>query len=67
MISAINNANLGLTATFSTAAQAGKQAVAAGVGTDTGIQLSGPGAGVGSGNAPGFAGHAGTARGRRWS
>jgi flagellin len=56
MISAINNANLGLTATFSTAAQAGKQAVAAGVGTDTGIQLSGPGAGVGSGNAPGSLG-----------
>jgi flagellin len=56
MISAINNANLGLTATFSTAAQAGKQAVAAGTSTDTGIQLSGPGAGVGSGNAPGALG-----------
>ena len=56
MISAINNANLGLTATFSTAAQAGKQAVAAGTSTDTGIQLSGPGAGVGSGNAPGSLG-----------
>ncbi len=56
MISAINNANLGLTATFSTAAQAGKQAVAAGVGTDTGIQLSGPGAGVGSGITPGSLG-----------
>ena len=56
MISAINNANLGLTATFSTAAQAGKQAVAAGVGTDTGIQLSGPGAGVGSGATPGSLG-----------
>ena len=56
MISAINNANLGLTATFSTAAQAGKQAVAAGTGSDTGIQLSGPGAGVGSGIAPGSLG-----------
>ena len=56
MISAINNANLGLTATFSTAAQAGKQAVAAGVGTDTGIQLSGSGSGVGSGNTPGSLG-----------
>ena len=56
MISAINNANLGLTATFSTAAQAGKQAEAAGVGTDTGIQLSGPGAGVGSGITPGSLG-----------
>ena len=56
MISAINNANLGLTATFSTAAQAGKQAVAAGTSTDTGIQLSGPDAGVGSGNAPGSLG-----------
>ena len=65
MISAINNANLGLTATFSTAAQAGKQAVAAGAGTDTGIQLSGPGAGVGSGNAPGALGIAGAASGRR--
>ena len=56
MISAINNANLGLTATFSTAAQAGKQAVGAGAGTDTGIQLSGPGAGVGSGITPGSLG-----------
>ena len=53
MISAINNANLGLTATFSTASQAGKPAVAAGVGTDTGILLSGSGAGVGSGSTPG--------------
>jgi len=56
MISAINNANLGLTATFSTAAQAGKQAVGAGAGTDTGIQLSGAGAGVGSGATPGSLG-----------
>ncbi|HEY1805393.1 MAG TPA: flagellin [Terracidiphilus sp.] len=56
MISAINNANLGLTATFSTASQAGKQAAAAGLGTDTGIQLSGAGAGVGSGTTPGSLG-----------
>ncbi len=56
MISAINNANLGLTATFSTASQAGKQAVGAGVGTDTGILLSGSGAGVGSGSTPGSLG-----------
>ena len=56
MISAINNANLGLTATFSTASQAGKQAAAAGASTNTGIQLSGPGAGVGSGSTPGALG-----------
>jgi flagellin len=58
MISAINNANLGLTASFSTAAQAGKQAAAAGAGagTDTGILISGGGAGVGSGTAPGSLG-----------
>jgi flagellin len=56
MISAINNANLGLTATFSTASQAGKEATAAGVSTDTGIQLSGAGAGVGSGSTPGSLG-----------
>jgi flagellin len=58
MISAINNANLGLTASFSTAAQAGKPASGApgAASTDTGIQLSGPGAGVGSGMAPGSLG-----------
>ena len=56
MISAINNANLGLTASFTTAAQAGKQAVAAGASSDTGILISGPGAGVGAGTAPGSVG-----------
>ncbi len=56
MISAINNANLGLTASFATASQAGKQAVGAGLGTDTGILLSGTGAGVGNGVTPGSLG-----------
>ena len=51
MINAINSANLGVTATFTTAAQAGTQAVvAAGAGHsgDTGIEINGPGAGVGA-------------------
>jgi flagellin len=52
LISAINNANLGLTASFATAAQAGTQAVAAGVATDTGILINGTGAGVGAGTTP---------------
>jgi len=56
MISAINNANLGLTASFGTASQAGKQAVAAGTSNDTGILISGTGSGVGSGTAPGAIG-----------
>ncbi len=56
MISAINNANLGLTASFSTASQAGAQATAAGASTDTGILISGLGAGVGSGTTPGAIG-----------
>ena len=56
MISAINNANLGLTASFGTASQAGKQAVAAGASSDTGILIAGTGAGVGSGAAPGAIG-----------
>jgi len=59
LINAINNAGLGLTATFDTAAQAGTQAVtAAGAGhsTDTGIEINGPGAGVGSGTTPGAVG-----------
>ncbi len=56
MISAINNANLGLTASFGTASQAGKQAVAAGASSDTGILISGTGAGVGSGATPGAIG-----------
>ena len=47
MIQAINNAGLGLTASFTTRAAAG---VAGGTGADTGIQISG--AFVGSGNLP---------------
>ena len=53
LINAINNAGLGVTASFTTAAQAGSQAVAAGNASDTGILISGIGAGVGAGNAPG--------------
>jgi flagellin len=56
MIGAINNAHLGLTASFGSAAQAGAQAVAAGASTDTGIILSGDGAGIGSGTTPGLLG-----------
>jgi flagellin len=49
LISAINGAGLGLTASFATAAQAGTAAVAAagpGHSTDTGIEISGLGSGV---------------------
>jgi flagellin len=59
MINAINAANLGITASFTTAAQAGTQAVAnAGPGHsgDTGIEISGPGAGVAAGTSPGAVG-----------
>jgi flagellin len=59
MINAINAANLGVTASFTTAAQAGTQAVAAagaGHSGDTGIEINGPGAGVGSGTTPGAVG-----------
>jgi flagellin len=61
MIQAIDSAGLGLTASFGTATQAGTQAVAAaklagGTATDTGIIINGPGAGVGSGTAPGAVG-----------
>jgi flagellin len=55
LISAINNANLGLTASFGTASQAGAQAVAAGAGSDTGILISGAD-GVGTGTTPGAVG-----------
>jgi flagellin len=60
MISAINNAGLGLNATFTTAAQAGTAAVSAaqaangttaGTGNDTGIEISGTGLGTGSNGA----------------
>jgi flagellin len=56
MINAINAANLGITASFTTAAQAGAQAVGAGHAADTGILITGPGAGVGSGITPGAVG-----------
>jgi len=52
LINAINAANLGLTASFTTAAQAGKQAAGAGASTDTGILIDGTG-GVGAGTTPG--------------
>jgi flagellin len=53
LINAINDANLGITATFGTASQAGSQAVGAGAATDTGIIVSGISTGVGSGTTPG--------------
>jgi flagellin len=53
LINAINDANLGMTATFGTASQAGSQAVGAGAATDTGIIVSGITTGVGSGTTPG--------------
>ncbi|MGD0681785.1 MAG: flagellin [Terracidiphilus sp.] len=56
MINAINAANLGITASFTTAAQAGAQAVAAGHSADTGILITGPDAGVGNGTTPGAVG-----------
>ena len=57
LINAINNAGLGLNATFTTAAQAGSAAVStaqaanattAGKGSDTGIEISGTGLGTGT-------------------
>jgi flagellin len=56
MINAINAANLGVTASFTTASQAGTQAVAAGNASDTGIMITGTGSGVGSGATPGSVG-----------
>jgi flagellin len=53
LINAINDANLGITATFGTASQAGSQAVAAGAANNTGIIVSGVSTGVGNGPAPG--------------
>jgi flagellin len=53
LINAINSAGLGLNARFTTASQAGTQAAGAGAGTDTGIEITGPLAGVGSGATPG--------------
>jgi flagellin len=62
LIQAINGAGLGVTATFTTAGQAGTAAVtsakgAGGTSADTGIEISGPGAGVGDGALPGQIGH----------
>ena len=60
LINAINNAGLGLNATFSTAQQAGTAAVetaeaangtTAGTGSDTGIEISGAGVGTGTNGA----------------
>jgi flagellin len=60
LINAINNAGLGLNATFSTAQQAGTAAVetaeaangtTAGTGSDTGIEISGTGIGTGTNGA----------------
>lgn len=53
LISAINGANLGLTASFGTASQAGAGALPS---TDTGIILSGTNSGVGKGTTPGTLG-----------
>jgi flagellin len=52
LINAINNAGLGVTASFTTAAQAGTNAVAAGAAADTGIEITAAGAGVGGGTTP---------------
>ncbi len=61
LINAINNAGLGLTATFTTAAQAGTVASTGGKGADTGVEISGLGSGVaGAANAAGAPGVNGT-------
>jgi flagellin len=49
LINAINNAGLGLTASFTTGTGAGDTAA----GVDTGIEISGSGSGVGNGTTPG--------------
>ena len=46
LMNAINGAGLGLTATFTTASQAGTAASSGGKGADTGIEISGLGSGV---------------------
>ena len=48
LISAINAADLGLNATFTTAAQAGTASSSAGIGTQTGILISGQSVGTGT-------------------
>jgi flagellin len=52
LINAINSSGLGLTASFTTGAQAGDTTA----GADTGIEISGTGAGVGNGATPGDTG-----------
>jgi flagellin len=52
LINAINSSGLGLTATFTSGTQAGDSVA----GTDTGIEISGAGAGVGNGTTPGDVG-----------
>lgn len=52
LINAINNSGLGLTAAFTTGTQAGDSLA----GTDTGIEISDSGAGVGNGTSPGEVG-----------
>jgi len=57
LIDAINNSGLGLTASLTTAAQAGSAASTNGHGSDTGIEISGLGSGVaGAANAAGAPG-----------
>ena len=61
LIQAINGAGLGLTASFTTAAQAGTAASAGGKGADMGIEISGLGSGVaGAANGAGAPGVNGT-------
>jgi flagellin len=61
LINAINNSGLGVTATFTTAAQAGTVASTGGKGADTGIEISGLGSGVaGAANGAGAPGINGT-------
>jgi flagellin len=52
LINAINSSGLGLTATFTTGKAAGDSAA----GVDTGIEITGAGAGVGNGATPGLVG-----------
>ena len=61
LMDAINNSGLGVTATFTTAAQAGSVASTGGKGDDTGIEISGVGSGVaGAANGAGAPGVNGT-------
>ena len=61
LIQAINNSGLGVTATFTTASQAGTAASTGGKGADTGIEISGLGSGIaGAANGAGAPGVNGT-------